>query len=275
MEMKNLIGVFLAFLVIQDAKAQLLTDNIVGEWTFSGNANDTSRSGNNLSVINANLTADRFGNPNSAYNFLGISSRTTGSYLTTSTHNNLPVGQENLTVNLWASVQQPIAGDWRVIFCNGGWDSFQLGLGTDSDDTKRIQYHTGAGLPQISTDQLTWNNAQWYMLTLTVNNGIVNFYRDGVNLATFDVSTYGFGNYATGDSLNLSFGGRPDVYNGTDTLSHPWIGNLDDIRIYNRALSSGEVATVYTTQSVPEPSALSLLAVGLGRLAIMRRRRRS
>jgi hypothetical protein len=47
----------------------------------------------------------------------------------------------------------------------------------------------------------------------------------------------------------------------------------DDMRIYDRALSSTEVSNLYTKESVPEPSALSLLAVGLGGLAMMRRRR--
>jgi hypothetical protein len=47
----------------------------------------------------------------------------------------------------------------------------------------------------------------------------------------------------------------------------------DDMRIYNRALSSAEVTTLYATESVPEPSALSFLATGLSGLAMLRRRR--
>jgi len=278
MKMKNLIGAFLAFLVIQDAKAQLLTDNIVGEWTFSGNANDTSRSGNNLSVINANLTSDRFGNANSAYQFLGISSMVTGSYLTTTSHQNLPYGNQDFSVNMWASVQQPIAGDWRILFCNNQWDNFQLGLGTDLYNTKRIQFFYGQGIPEISTEQLTWNDGQWYMITVTGNNGVINFYRDGLNMATVDVSSYEYGNKGTGDNLNLSFGGRPDPSNingnpfGQPTLDHPWMGNLDDIRIYNRALSSIEISTLYATESAPEPSSFSLLLAGGAVLMAGRRR---
>ena len=44
-------------------------------------------------------------------------------------------------------------------------------------------------------------------------------------------------------------------------------GEMDDVRVYDRALSSSEVGYL----SVPEPSALSLLAVALGGLAMLRR----
>jgi hypothetical protein len=48
---------------------------------------------------------------------------------------------------------------------------------------------------------------------------------------------------------------------------------IDDVRIWDRSLSNTEVAALYATERIPEPSALSLLAVGLGGLAMMRRRR--
>ena len=50
-------------------------------------------------------------------------------------------------------------------------------------------------------------------------------------------------------------------------------GGMDDIRIYNKTLSDAEVASLHAFESVPEPSALSLLAVGLGGLMMLRRRR--
>lgn len=55
----------------------------------------------------------------------------------------------------------------------------------------------------------------------------------------------------------------PDTAGGTGIN-----GNYQNVLIYNRALSSSEVA-----QLVPEPSAVSLLAIGLG--VVLRRRRRT
>ncbi|NDB95355.1 MAG: DUF5011 domain-containing protein [Verrucomicrobia bacterium] len=223
-----------------------LNKGLVAYYPFNGNANDESGSGNHCAVVNATLAPDRFGHPNSAYHFNGISSLSQGSYLTTSSHNNLPTGKSDLTVNLWASVQQPIEGDWRVIFANKQFDNFQLGLGTDLYNTKRIQYHSSSAYPQISTDQLVWNDSQWYMITLTLKDGLVSFFRDGEMLASFNLTSYGYGNYGSGDSLNLTFGGRQDP---PSTLDHPWLGNLDGIRIYNRALSNVEVGQLYQNEA--------------------------
>jgi hypothetical protein len=223
-----------------------LNKGLVAYYPFNGNANDESGSGNHCAVVNATLAPDRLGSANSAYHFNGISSLSQGSYLTTSSHNNLPTEKSDLTVNLWASVQQPIEGDWRVIFANKQLDSFQLGLGTDLYNTKRIQYHSSSGYPQISTDQLVWNDSQWYMITLTLKDGLVSFFRDGEKLASFNLTSYGYGNYAQGDSLNLTFGGRQDP---PATLDHPWLGNLDGIRIYNRALSNAEVGQLYQNEA--------------------------
>jgi len=46
-------------------------------------------------------------------------------------------------------------------------------------------------------------------------------------------------------------------------------GEMDDVRLYNRPLTSSEVHHL----AVPEPSALSLLAIGLGGWALVHRRR--
>jgi hypothetical protein len=52
--------------------ANVPTTGLVGYWPFCGNANDESGNGNNGTNNGATLTADRFGNANSAYNFDGI-----------------------------------------------------------------------------------------------------------------------------------------------------------------------------------------------------------
>ncbi len=52
-----------------------LTNGLVAYFPFSGNANDSSGNGNNGAPSNATLTADRFGNANSAYQFNGTNAR--------------------------------------------------------------------------------------------------------------------------------------------------------------------------------------------------------
>jgi len=48
-----------------------LNDGLVAYYPFNGNANDESGNGNHGTVNGATLTDNRFGNPNSAYNFDG------------------------------------------------------------------------------------------------------------------------------------------------------------------------------------------------------------
>ena len=50
----------------------VLTDSLVLNYTFSGNANDQTSNNNNGTVNGATLTTDRFGEANSAYQFDGV-----------------------------------------------------------------------------------------------------------------------------------------------------------------------------------------------------------
>src|SRR5580765_3803529 len=52
-----------------------LNQGLVAYYPFNGNANDQSGNNNNPIFNNATLTADRFGNSNSAYSFNGITSK--------------------------------------------------------------------------------------------------------------------------------------------------------------------------------------------------------
>ena len=54
-----------------NAIAQIPTNGLVRQYTFSGNANDNVNSQHGT-IIGSTLTSDRFGNPNSAFYFDGV-----------------------------------------------------------------------------------------------------------------------------------------------------------------------------------------------------------
>ena len=60
-------------MILAQVPSYVPTNGLVGYWPFSGNANDVSTNGNNGTNNGAILTADRFGNVNSAYDFDGNS----------------------------------------------------------------------------------------------------------------------------------------------------------------------------------------------------------
>ncbi len=58
-------------MITAQVPSNIPTGGLVAYYPFNGNANDVSGNGYNGTVNGATLTTDRFGNPNSAYNFNG------------------------------------------------------------------------------------------------------------------------------------------------------------------------------------------------------------
>ena len=63
---------FTSFNLNAQVPSYVPSDSLAGWWGFNGNANDDSGNSNDGNVDGAALTSDRFGNPNSAYNFDGV-----------------------------------------------------------------------------------------------------------------------------------------------------------------------------------------------------------
>jgi hypothetical protein len=70
----KLLYLLLGLGIFADYTAQTSLDTgLVRNYPFNGNANDVSPNLSHGTVYGATLTTDRFGNPNSAYSFNGIS----------------------------------------------------------------------------------------------------------------------------------------------------------------------------------------------------------
>ena len=94
-----------------------LNQGLVAHYPFNGNANDESGNGNDGTVNGATLTADRFGNANSAYSFDGASN-----YIQcVSNITNI----DTITISGWAKSNSPSGGHFVHIgeddndFCTG------------------------------------------------------------------------------------------------------------------------------------------------------------
>lgn len=75
--MKSFSGlvVILFVLGVCQTQAQIPSNGLLAYYPFNGNANDSSGNGHHGIVYGATLTADRFGDTNSAYYFDGLSNR--------------------------------------------------------------------------------------------------------------------------------------------------------------------------------------------------------
>jgi hypothetical protein len=103
-----------------DDPASIPRNGLVGEWLFSGNANDTSGSGLNGTVNGAVLTADRDGITDSAYSFTGSS----GNDIAVPDSAVFDFGNGDFTISAWFKVSD--TSSQKTIFA--GYTDFWLGM---------------------------------------------------------------------------------------------------------------------------------------------------
>ena len=217
-----------------------LQQGLVGYWPFCGNANDESGNGNDGVVNGATLTEDRFGNANAAYGFDGVDDYIIGSA------DSLPTNDR--TVSVWFFGNTIGEGDkGKHILGYGGNEcgqSWLMLLDAWEQNTYEISGHCNANATYSSYGE-TQPNGSWHHMVASSSANGTYLYLDGslieIGASTF-VDTYV-------DDKDFLFGAVPfnngiGFYN--DVYANPWDGSLDDIGIWNRALTPEEVQELYT-----------------------------
>jgi hypothetical protein len=261
----HILSLLVALGLIGSASASIptgsLTNGLVSFYSFNGNANDLTGNGNNGVENGITYSSDRYGNANGAALF------TTGSSVAIPTLDGLAF--HPTTYSLWLNVQQsPAIGDaFTIIGRMRTWSqetgalylvNSQAGGGTLGNDNE-IVYYTGATVAR-SNYQASTNN--WFNLTFTYDsNQLASFYINGSLVNSIS-------NPATQAYPYPFLIGASSILDGVDNNStHSWIGGIDDVGIWDTALSSAEISQLYGIQSVPEPSTYALF--GLGALALI------
>ncbi len=217
------------------------SNGLVGWWPFNGNANDESGNGNNGTVNGAMLTTDRNGLSNAAYSFDGSTN-----YI--SVDDNATLDIPNVTVSAWywaidyGTVQQLNQGNIVSKREQSGWGaSFQLALEHSSPINEIWGTYTINGqngwVYFNSNSILTTLN--WIHVVYSQDNVVAKLFINGAQVASTPVS----GGLNVND-LPMWFGARPNA----GSLSHFFHGSLDDIGIWDRALTVCEIQDLYHTQ---------------------------
>jgi len=202
--------------------------SLIAHYTFEENANDLSGYDNHGNVIGAVLTTDRFGEENSAYEFDGSSS-----YISISNSFSLQSPTSELTQLAWVNIYSWTGqGYWVPVLMksNSGDNAFQyrLSIGSNGVNTSINYWENAVTTP----DTINFN--QWYMITSVLKNDTVKHY---VNEKFVGSGTL------TGpimlDTKPLEIG--RDTPGGVEYYH----GKIDDIRIYNRALTATEIDSIY------------------------------
>ena len=210
------------------------TNGLVGYWPFNGNANDISGNGNNGTVNGATLTTDRNGNANSAYSFDGIND-----YIIANGGDQFATTSR--TVSYWIVADPNLYGE---LICLGSPASTYWGCISANYET-RINYGRGCNESGTSlTPQ--YQIGEWYFVTFSnINETTSNVYINGIQLGQIN------------HSPPSSCSSKANLYFGVDIFSIPEYHNikLDDITIFNRALTQQEITNLYNS-SLPQTACL-------------------
>lgn len=242
--MHRLLPTLSAIILLSNLSAQVPgyvpSDGLVGWWPFNDNANDESGGGLNGIVNNAVSVSDRLGNLNSAYLFNG-----TDAHIIVDDPNNGALDLQGLsfTISAWLTTSQTALAS-LVTKQNAAIPNESGDYNLDMEGLGRARmamgYGVGQGDARVSSTSI--NDAQWHHVVAVYSPVAIELYIDGV------LSTEGPSTISAPTSLSNSV--QPLLFGMAVPNTTPFNGTLDDIGFWNRALTTDEVAGLYTGSGV-------------------------
>jgi hypothetical protein len=225
---KLLLSLFSFYMLLVCASAQ----DTVAYYPFSGNGLDASDYNNDALIHGAFLAQDRFGMANNAFAFDGQQS-----YLEAE---NAPHLQTDLaTVSFWVNVTEIPAQGEAYLLTLGSWqERWKISLPSHG----KLIWTTNANIisDMDAGDGNELQEGVWTHVAM-VHDGVKDLiYIDGVLANEKDVT----GNL---DTTTSPFGMGYNSYEGGSYFN----GLLDEVLIFDDALSAQQIADLYTSQSTP------------------------
>ena len=243
--MKNLTfltAILIASLSFAQVPTYVPTNGLVGWWPFNGNANDESGNGNNGTVNGATLTSDRFNSLSAAYHLDGNGDNI---YVANNFFDNGSVGW---SLSVWYNLDQlpnPNNGNSSHILFN---TSPHNGMALDINwgGSSKYSFFLGNGTPATSWNTSIYNvqsnqnitQNSWKHVVLVKSGNTYSLFIDGV----FDI------NWISNTTISSYF---YQMYFGScdpGVSNEVIIGDIDDIGIWNRALTDCEIKDLYNSQ---------------------------
>ncbi len=212
-----------------------INSGLVGYWTFDGKnitnatATDISGNGNNGTLKNSPKTA--IGKIGQGFRFDGVDDYVTIPYSTS-------LNPSNITISYW--VKENATPDVSDTIISGKHSSGDISYFSDmrgaSNRNPTFGTYVG-GVNHFVTSQTSLVVGKWYHIVGTFNGSIYIIYVNGVLDNTLPDSTPLY----SGASRPLSIGNLDN--NGVQERF--FNGTIDDVRVYNRALTAKEVQALY------------------------------
>jgi hypothetical protein len=235
-----------------------LQNGLVGYWPFCGNANDQSGNGLNGTVNGATLTADRFGNSNSAYSFDGVNDFISTSYSGI-------LGTNSRSISFWYNSNSNNTEE--TVFTDYGGNNCGEGFACTLFPSNKPGVDNTCSY--IKSNSMTSVNS-WNYYTVTYDSSDSPFiyncklYINGV-LQSSTQSSSTLYNINTLNGINMIFGSSRLFDSSSVQFFN---GKLDDIGVWNRALTPQEITQLYNqNQCTTNISVTDTLIINVGQLS--------
>lgn len=234
--------------------AQTLSDSLKGCFTFNGT--DSFKDGTSTGILVSyngihSRTSDRF-NGNNALAFTGVGYVSAGNAAKFSVMN-------GLTISAWIYIDPLLTGEGAVVskWDNSTGDEYLFGVYSNNKLALAIQ---GKVIENTMLSRTVLADTTWYHVAMTwAKGGMTGIYINGV-LDTGSILVDSLVNTST----PFNIGGQGSG------LSRYFQGKIDDVRMYNRALSGTEISTLYANDSAcglkytPPPSGVQNINIAQG-----------
>ncbi len=206
------------------------SSDIVAQYKFAGNNDDSSQFGNDIEAGSAVKTTDRFGFANNAVHFAGADSLRAA--------NSIQLNSDYTTISMWIKADELPASGEAYLISYGGWQQrFKVSVPSHGKPVFTTNYENGISDMDSGNGNVLVVGA-WKHVVFVHDGAKDKIFMNGVLVAQKDVL----------GKLNKTTRPLGLGYNPIDGGNY-FKGSLDDVQIYNRALSDAEIAALYAEQN--------------------------
>lgn len=220
---------------------QIVEEGNIAKYYFSeANANDETGSNNGV-IFGAIPTDDRCRNEENAFQF-------NNSFIRIDHNEILDLGTNEFSISAWFKTEDN--DSYGVIFNKGEGSASKprIFIRTMDNPQNTIQWRVGNGTNNITetyTDPSLFDN-EWHHVVLVRNTNSLSLYLDAnlVNLTTSNQLP----SINTNSDRPILIGVQDSILNNNIPFGNYFKGELDDYRIYNRAINDLEVDSLFNEE---------------------------
>ncbi len=240
--------------VVVDAEAQAgfgglldITTNLQGHWTFDADATDSS--GNNY---DGTLTNGASIDTTDSTDIIGegkLSTDGLDDYVDLSTHVGNFNGLTQGTIAAW--VKTTDGGSQYVFSLYDRSEPSGAGMGIDNGELFWVVQEGGTVVVNVEAN-ISLNDNTWHHIAVTVDGSGNKLFIDGVQVTSGNL-TYLDGNASTTaffDDVSFIDDMQIGALDDTGGIQFPYDGLIDDVRVYDRALTAADIDELFASSNL-------------------------